>query len=64
MRPLEHFLATWKFHNKLTQEQLAYADHVAEVESIGFYHAGDELYRLKEVPGIWHEACLERLKST
>jgi len=57
---LEQFLRTWKYHNKLKPEQLAYADVIAEVVSIGFYHGGDELYGLKGVPGIWHEACLER----
>ena len=61
---LEHFLATWKFHNKLTREQLAYADYVAEVASIEFYHGGDELYRTQGSAGIWREAWLERLKST
>jgi hypothetical protein len=23
-----------------------------------YYHGGDELYWLKEVPGVWHEQCL------
>lgn len=26
--------------------------------SVTFYHGGDELYELKGVPGLWHEACL------
>jgi hypothetical protein len=56
---LETFLKTWKLHNKLEPEQLAYAGRIAEVESVGFYHGGDELYRLKGIPGIWHEQCLE-----
>jgi len=56
---LENFLKTWKLHNKLEPDQLNYAGQVAEVESVGFYHGGDELYRLKGVPGIWHEQCLE-----
>jgi hypothetical protein len=59
-RFLEDFLKTWKFHNKLTQNQLNYAEHVTEVESVGFYHGGDDLYRLKGVPGVWHRQCLER----
>lgn len=59
-RPLlENFLETWKLHNKLKSDQLGYAGRVAEVESVGFYHGGDELYKLKEIPGIWHKQCLE-----
>jgi hypothetical protein len=56
---LENFLKTWTLHNKLEPSQLNYADQIAEVESVGFYHGGDELYRLKGIPGIWHEQCLE-----
>jgi hypothetical protein len=56
---LENFLKTWKLHNRLESYQLNYAGQVAEVESVGFYHGGDELYRLKGIPGIWHEQCLE-----
>jgi hypothetical protein len=56
---LERFSATWKHHDQLHPEQLAYAGKTAEVESVGFYHGGDELYRLKGTPGIWHEACLD-----
>jgi hypothetical protein len=56
---LENFLKTWRLHNKLQPEQLEHAGIVAEVESVGFYHGGDELYTLKRIPGIWHEQCLE-----
>ena len=56
---LEEFLKTWKFHNKLKPDQLNYADQIAEVEGVAFYHGGDELYKLKGIPGIWHEECLE-----
>ena len=55
---LEQFLREWKYHNKLQPEQLNYADQFAEVESIGFYHGGDELYKLKGIPGVWHLRCL------
>ncbi len=55
---LENFLKTWKLHNKLKPEQLDFADRIAEVESVGFYHGGDQLYKLKGIPGIWHEQCL------
>jgi len=58
---LTNFMHTWKYHNKLQPNQLEYAGMVAEVESVGFYHGGDELYKLKGLPGIWHETCLEFL---
>lgn len=56
---LEEFLGTWKYHHKLDPKQLDYAGQFSEVESVGFYHGGDELYKLKGIPGIWHEQCLE-----
>lgn len=60
---LENFLKSWKLHNKLNPEQLDYAEQVAEVESVGFYHGGDELYKLKDIPGIWHKQCIEAYTS-
>lgn len=59
---LEAFLNTWRFHHKLQPEQLDYAGQTAEVESGAFYHGGDELYKLKGIPGIWHEQCLEEAR--
>jgi hypothetical protein len=55
---LERFMAEWKYHHKLQAEQLAYASIVATVEKVGFYHGGDVLYNLMDIPGIWHEQCL------
>jgi len=55
---LEEFFHTWKLHHKLRPEQLNYADKVAKVKSVAFYHGGDEVYELKGVPGLWHEQCL------
>jgi hypothetical protein len=57
---LERFLTTWKFHNPLKSEQLAFAGKVAKIVKVGFYHGGDPLYVLDEVPGVWHEQCLIR----
>ena len=57
---LDEFLRTWKLHNPLKTEQLAFAGDVAEVENVGFYHGGDALYMLKGIPGVWHERCLRR----
>jgi hypothetical protein len=55
---LEEFVRSWTYHNKLQPEQLDYADRVALVESVAFYHGGDELYKLQGIPGVWHEHCL------
>jgi hypothetical protein len=58
---LEEFMRTWQHHNKLRPEQLEYADRIARVESVGFYHGGDELYKLEGIPGVWHEPCLRNI---
>jgi hypothetical protein len=55
---LDNFFRTWKFHHKLEPNQLPFADQIAKVKSVGFYHGGDELYELDGVPGFWHESCL------
>ena len=60
---LEEFLRDWKYHHKLQAQQLNYADQIAEVVSVGFYHGGDELYWLKGIPGVWHEKLLEPYTS-
>jgi len=56
---LEHFLETWEYHNPLDARQLRYANKIGKVQSVGFYHGGDELYQLEGIPGIWHEQCLQ-----
>ncbi len=56
---LETFMREWMYHHKLEPVQLEYAGVVATVKSVGFYHGGDPLYELNEVPGTWHEVCLE-----
>jgi hypothetical protein len=55
---LETFMASWRYHNKLQLEQLAYADRLTTVETVGFYHGGDPLYTLAGIPGVWLEQCL------
>jgi len=57
---LEAFQRAWRWHHPLVPEQLAFAGRVARVESVAFYHGGDVLYLLKNVPGTWHEDCLRR----
>jgi hypothetical protein len=56
---LEAFARNWKFHHKLQPEQMEYAGATAVVKSVSFYHGGDQLYTLENVPGIWNEPCLE-----
>ena len=55
---LELFMAEWKFHHKLSLEQLVYADRESTVEKVGFYHGGDPVYELEGIPGSWLEQCL------
>jgi hypothetical protein len=58
LEALEGFSQTWRYHNPLRQEQLAYAGQIGRVAKIGFYHGGDPLYELENIPGVWHEICL------
>ena len=55
---LEEFSRTWRFHNPLTVEQLPFAGRESTVRQVGFYHGGDALYTLADVPGLWHEQCI------
>lgn len=55
---LERFRKEWIYHNKLTDEQLEYSGVAARVARVMYYHGGDPLYSLEDVPGIWHEVCL------
>jgi hypothetical protein len=55
---LERFLEEGQYHNELEPEQLEYADRVAKVKSVDFFHGGDEIYTLEGIPGVWHEECL------
>jgi hypothetical protein len=55
---LDEFLEAGQYHNELEPEQLEYAGRTAKVKSIEFFHGGDEIYTLEDVPGVWHEECL------
>lgn len=61
---LLEFKRTWKFHHPLEDLQLDYAGQFAMVIEVGFYFGGDELYTLKDVPGIWNEGCLEQADNS
>jgi diadenosine tetraphosphatase ApaH/serine/threonine PP2A family protein phosphatase len=56
---LEDFRRTWRYHHALQEEQLQYAGSAAQIATVGFYHGGDVLYTLANIPGIWHEVCLD-----
>jgi len=56
---LDDFMREWKYHNPLKTEQIDFAGRPAVVEKVGFYHGGDPLYVLRDIPGLWHEECLE-----
>jgi len=60
---LEDFMATWKYHHKLTSDQLAYADRETKVKGVGAYHGGDMVYTLENVPGVWLEQCLRPVQA-
>ena len=55
---LEEFRREWKYHHPIQIEQLQFAGAEAEVLKVMFYHGGDELNELSDIPGIWHEICL------
>ena len=55
---LDKFLEAGQYHNELEPEQLEYADRVAKVRAVTFFHGGDEIYTLEGIPGVWHEECL------
>jgi len=58
---LKGFANGWKWHHPLENVQLAFAGRTAEVAGVSFYHGGDEIYRLNDVPAYWHEQCLRAL---
>jgi hypothetical protein len=58
---LQEFRGNWRYHNPLQEEQLAFAGRTARVSKVGFYHGGDPLYVLEDLPGVWHEECLRSL---
>lgn len=60
---LDSFKQQWKFHHPLQHEQLEFASRYGEVISVGYYHGGDVLYWLKDIPGVWHESCLRAIEE-
>jgi hypothetical protein len=58
---LQAFAQSWKYHNPVQPETLAFAGKIAKVKSVGYYHGGDVLYELSGFPGAWHKACVESI---
>jgi len=58
---LESFLEAGQYHNELEPEQVEYAGRVASVKTAEFFHGGDEIYTLEDIPGVWHEECLSAI---
>jgi len=61
---LERFANSWTAHHKLERRQLDHAGTVADVAKSYMYHGGDILYELHDVPGIWHEQCLQSARKS
>jgi len=59
---LEKFARYWAYHHKLLPEQMEFGGVTAIVKEVTFYHGGDQLYVLENLPGIWNEPCLEPLR--
>lgn len=57
---LEQFNREWRYHHPICDEQLVAAGKETTVKAVGFYHGGDVLHELSDIPGTWHEACLEK----
>ena len=55
---VEEFQRTWKYHHPLVTEQIRFAGQGATVRDVSYYHGGDVLYLLNDIPGTWHEECL------
>jgi hypothetical protein len=60
---LEGFARGRKHHHKLLPEQMEFAGATSTVKEVSFYHGGDQLYVLENLPGIWNEPCLELVKQ-
>jgi hypothetical protein len=54
---LAEFRHNWQYHHPLADDQLSFGGTEAKILEVAFYHGGDELYTLGQVPGIWHEVA-------
>ena len=55
---LEEFARSWKYHHPLQRAQMEFAGKTGQIEGVAFYHGGDALYTIRDLPGFWHEQCL------
>jgi hypothetical protein len=56
---LREFAATWKYHHKLAENQIEFGGRIAKVLMASMYHGGDDIYKLEDIPGLWHEQLLD-----
>ena len=64
LNALQRFRDRWLLHHRLAVEQLQFAGRIARVARVMFYHGGDVLYTLDEIPGIWHEVCVHPIDDS
>ncbi len=56
---LEEFQKTWGYHHNISDDQIKQGGKPDTVNSIEYYHGGEVLIGLENVPGVWHEELLE-----
>jgi len=60
---LEEQRESWKYHHPITDAHLLQAGRLARVKGVAFYHGGDPLYTLENIPSILcHEFSLEAIE--
>ena len=48
----------WALHHPLDPDLMCLPGSSQVIESVGFYHGGDPVYRLRNADGSWHESAL------
>jgi hypothetical protein len=56
---LEQFQREWRYHHSDFRRSSRCRWGTDTIKGVGFYHGGDVLYELSQIPGTWHEVCLE-----
>ncbi|HWK31430.1 MAG TPA: hypothetical protein VNR20_05010, partial [Terriglobales bacterium] len=49
---LEEQRRDWEYHDPITDEHLKHAGTASRIKSVGFYHGGDVLYTLENLPHL------------
>lgn len=53
----------WALHHPLDPDLVRLAGTFQVIESVGFFHGGDPVYRLRNTGGTWHEGALVTLDA-